>query len=400
MTDHHNMSPHQLAQLYAAQASSLAAAQPGLWAMLKAEDSELYNECMRVRGNYPVTAPDAFHKEGAPLWTIAFLYRRIQVHGPIMPESVRGYRMQTHYLTSKRLVDQPKEREVIGVHYFFDSPGGSVDYGLQMFDDMSMAKNFNHEPVFTTIEGIGASMGSLLPQAASFGCRFMQAGRYGYSQMMIHNLLWEAGRGKQSEHERHLGSALDSSVKLYSIYLRRIVEFRRVMLGETINTENEGEILYDLLRSMEERDSWMTPADTMEFGLCDFTHIDDASYEAYKKALLWYHGFRGKSVAHDEQEARVHDNPEKQYKPLDEQESAEALAEVRRLQAENFQQVHDLEAAQIDPAIKRVKQVLSEHYQNQGNRRPPRGDITRQACNEYVKVAQDNLAAEDNNDDE
>ena len=403
MFDVNKMSSAELNQLFADASAQLNAMSPAVWQNFQATYPNLYNSVMVASGahangpgvfgapqaNYPVTTPDNHHKEGVPLWTIAFMYRRIQIHAPIMPESVRMYRMQTRYLTSA--VQAKDSRKVTGLHYYFDTPGGAVSYGLQLFDDMLMAQRFNNEPVFTHIEGMGASMGSLLPQAASFGCRFMEAGLHSHSQMMIHNLLWEAGRAKQADHERNLGQSRDYSSILYNIYLKRIIAFRRNMLGQTVNPEDEADILYHLLRSMEEQDSFMCPAQTMEFGLTDFTRIDDESYEAYMNALLWYHGFRHENVV-DRGVQKVVGNENRTYKSLDDDERTRALEEVRRLQKENFAQTKDLIAGQVDPAVQRVKDKLSS-LQNKEKRGPYRSDITLEACKEYVLSQQ-----ESNND--
>lgn len=396
--DTNELTPEQLQQAFAAAQATANNMTPQSWQQLQANYPRLYSAVADVRGHQPVTAPDKHHKEGVPLWTIDFMYRRILVHCPIVPETVRPLQMETRYLTSSILEKDPANRKVIGIYYLFDSPGGSVDYGLRLRKDMIRAQSFNNEPVFTVIEGIGASMGSLLPQSASFGCRFMREG----SKHMIHNLLWAAPQQKQAEHERGMGDSRNLSAILYNVYLQRIVEHRRLMLGETVTRENEAEILYDLLRDMEEHDSWLTPAESMEYGLSDFTYLDEAGFTAYRKKLLWYHGFARLDTPEDSQEEGLVENEGKEHIPLSDEERELALQEIRRLRKANYEEAKALEEEQVPEDVLRVKKMLAELQQEAGNGPPSRrgrDDLEKRAIKAFVDRARDEAAEEAENND-
>lgn len=402
--DFNDLSVEQLQYAFACAQSSVRNMTPLAWQQLQANYPQLYNSLPEIVGQYPVTAPDKHHKEGVPLWTIEFMYRRILVHAPIVPDTVRQWQLQTRYETSRALEKMPEERKVIGLYFLLDSPGGSVDYGLRLYDDMRGANTFNgNEPVFTVIEGLGASMGSLLPQAASFGCRFMKSGVYGQSQQMIHNLLWGAPQQKQAAHERGMGDTRELSAILYNIYLRKIIEHRQIMLGETVTRENEAEILYDLLRDMEEHDSYMGPAEAMQYGLTDFVYHDEDSFQEYRDTLLWYHGFKKLEVPEGEQEERVVDNPKKAYIPLSESEREQALAKLRELREKNLEEALALEENRVPADVLRVKEMLARLQQGAGSGPPSRrnrSELEKQAIKAYVDQARDAAAEEAESDDD
>lgn len=126
------------------------------------------------------------------------------------------------------------------VHFYINSPGGSVTAGLSIYDTM----NFIECPVETTCLGQAASMGAFLLAAG--------AKRYSMpsSRIMIHQPLGGA-RGQASDIE---------------IQAREILRMRHML--NTILAKKTGRPIEEI-EADTERDNFMNPQEALEYGLID-----------------------------------------------------------------------------------------------------------------------------------
>jgi ATP-dependent Clp protease protease subunit len=107
------------------------------------------------------------------------------------------------------------------IHFYINSPGGSVTAGLAIYDTMQFIK----PDVSTTVMGQAASMGSLLAQAGATGKRYVLPN----SRTMIHRVSSGTGGTRGSVHVqememedniRHLQEAKDLNKRLTEIYVK------------------------------------------------------------------------------------------------------------------------------------------------------------------------------------
>lgn len=106
------------------------------------------------------------------------------------------------------------------IHFYINSPGGSVTAGLAIYDTMQFIK----PDVSTTVMGQAASMGSLLAQAGATGKRYVLPN----SRTMIHRVSSGTGGTRGSVHVqememedniRHLQEAKELNKRLTEIYV-------------------------------------------------------------------------------------------------------------------------------------------------------------------------------------
>lgn len=138
-------------------------------------------------------------------------------------------------------VDNPEK----DIHFYINSPGGSVTAGLAIYDIMQYVKC----DVATYCLGMAASMGSLLLTAGAQGKRYCLPN----SRIMIHQPLLHGGglSGQVTDIEIHARELVKTKEKLTRIY-------------ET-HTKKD----YTKLRDMMERDNFMSPIEAKELGLLD-----------------------------------------------------------------------------------------------------------------------------------
>jgi len=131
------------------------------------------------------------------------------------------------------------------IHFYINSPGGSVSAGLGIYDIMQFIKC----DVATYCIGMAASMGSLLLTAGAKGKRFSLPN----SRIMIHQPLLHGGglQGQVTDIEIHAKELIKTKEKLIKIY------------------EHHTGKNYDVLHHPMERDNFMDPATAKEFGLLD-----------------------------------------------------------------------------------------------------------------------------------
>ena len=128
------------------------------------------------------------------------------------------------------------------IHFYINSPGGSVSAGMSIFDTM----NFIKPQVSTLCLGMAASMGAFLLAAGAKGKRFALPN----SRVMIHQPLGGAQ-----------GQATD-----IEIHAREILRLRADL--NKILAERTGQPLEKIERDTE-RDYFMAAAEAAEYGLID-----------------------------------------------------------------------------------------------------------------------------------
>ena len=138
-------------------------------------------------------------------------------------------------------VDNPEK----DIHFYINSPGGSVSAGMAIYDIMQFVKC----DVATYCMGMAASMGSLLLTAGAKGKRFTMPN----SRIMIHQPLLAGGglSGQVTDIEIHARELLKTKEKLTRIYEKHT--------GQD----------YAHLHTAMERDNFMDAEAAKAFGLLD-----------------------------------------------------------------------------------------------------------------------------------
>ncbi len=125
-----------------------------------------------------------------------------------------------------------------------NSPGGSVDSGFAVWDQINMITS----PVTTLVTGLAASMGSILSLAAAPGRRFATQN----ARIMIHQPAINAFiKGQATDLEIHAKEILKTRKALVSLYVK---------------ATGKSEAVID--KSID-RDTWMSASEALEFGLLD-----------------------------------------------------------------------------------------------------------------------------------
>jgi ATP-dependent Clp protease protease subunit len=167
-----------------------------------------------------------------------------------------------HALLEKRrvflsdAVDQESSKEIIRKLWYLDwkevkpilfvinSPGGAVDSGFAIWDQIKLLKS----PVYTLVTGLAASMGSLLSLCSAKGKRFATA----YARIMIHQpLISGVIRGQATDLDIQAKEMLKTRDLIVDIYSKATGKDPKV-IAKAID-----------------RDNWMTPEEALEFGLLD-----------------------------------------------------------------------------------------------------------------------------------
>lgn len=122
------------------------------------------------------------------------------------------------------------------------SPGGSVDYGLSIYDYIKNSKT----PIYTQCTGFAASMGAVLLAAGKKGHRSATKN----SRIMIH----QPSGG-------YIGKASDIGVHAKEI--ARINDLLGSLLASDTSQSSE-KVIQDM-----QKDYWMTPEEAFKYGLID-----------------------------------------------------------------------------------------------------------------------------------
>jgi ATP-dependent Clp protease protease subunit len=130
------------------------------------------------------------------------------------------------------------------IHFYINSPGGSVYAGLGIYDIMQHISC----PVHTYCVGMAASMGSLLLTAGAAGFRHALP----HSRIMIHQPLGGA-RGQCSDIQIQANEILELREQLNQIY---------------VNHSSKG-MTKDKIALATDRDNYLSPQQAIEMGLID-----------------------------------------------------------------------------------------------------------------------------------
>ena len=128
------------------------------------------------------------------------------------------------------------------IHFYINSPGGSVTDGMAIYDTMKYVKC----DVCTTCIGMAASMGAFLLAGGTKGKRFALPN----AEIMIH----EPSGGAQGQ---------ASDIKINADHILRIRDKLNKLLAE-----NTGQTL-EKIQADTERDNWLTAEEAREYGLID-----------------------------------------------------------------------------------------------------------------------------------
>ena len=124
------------------------------------------------------------------------------------------------------------------------SPGGSVDAGFAVWDQIKMITS----PVTTLVTGLAASMGSILSLCAPKGRRFATPN----ARILIHQPSIHGGvRGQASDLEIHAREILKLRARIVQLYVEATGKDR------------------DTIAQAIERDTWLSADEAKEFGLID-----------------------------------------------------------------------------------------------------------------------------------
>lgn len=154
-------------------------------------------------------------------------------------------------------VDQNSAKEVIRKLWYLDacepgkpilfvinSPGGSVDAGFAIWDQIKMMKS----PVTTLVTGLAASMGSVLSLVAPKGKRFATR----HTRIMIH---------QPSIHGVIQGQATDLEIQA-----KEIIKTRDALIHLYMDATGKD---FEIIERALDRDTWMSAEEAKEFGLID-----------------------------------------------------------------------------------------------------------------------------------
>ncbi|HAF44344.1 MAG: ATP-dependent Clp endopeptidase proteolytic subunit ClpP [Sideroxyarcus sp.] len=128
------------------------------------------------------------------------------------------------------------------IHFYINSPGGSISAGMAIYDTMQFIK----PQVSTLCIGMAASMGAFLLQAGEKGKRFALPN----STVMIHQPLG-GFRGQASD------------IEIHAKYILSLRERLNALMAK-----HTGRSVEEIARDSE-RDNFLTAQDAMEYGLID-----------------------------------------------------------------------------------------------------------------------------------
>ncbi len=128
------------------------------------------------------------------------------------------------------------------IHFYINSPGGSISAGLAIYDTMQYIK----PDVSTICVGMAASMGAFLLAGGQKGKRFALPN----SEIMIHQPLGGA-RGQASDIQIHAEHILKTKKKMNEML-----------------AENTGKPVEEVAKDTD-RDNFLSAQEAMEYGLID-----------------------------------------------------------------------------------------------------------------------------------
>jgi ATP-dependent Clp protease protease subunit len=130
------------------------------------------------------------------------------------------------------------------VYVIINSPGGSIDAGFAIWDQLKIASF----PITTIVTGLAASMGSVLSLAAPKGKRLATP----MSRFMIH--------------QPALGGVVEGQATDLEIQAREILKTKERIVQLYCDATGKKK---DQIEKAIDRDMWMTATEAKEFGLID-----------------------------------------------------------------------------------------------------------------------------------
>jgi ATP-dependent Clp protease protease subunit len=125
-----------------------------------------------------------------------------------------------------------------------NSPGGSVDAGFALWDQIKMISS----PVKTLVTGLAASMGSILSLVADKGSRFATPN----ARIMIHQPM--------------IGGVIRGQATDLEIQAKEILKTRSLIVDMyVLATGKPREVIEDAI----DRDKWFSAKEALDFGLLD-----------------------------------------------------------------------------------------------------------------------------------
>jgi len=128
--------------------------------------------------------------------------------------------------------------------FVINSPGGAVDSGLAIWDQIKMLSS----PVTTLVTGLAASMASVLSLCASPGRRFATK----HARIMIHQ-------------PRIMGLVQGQATDL-EIQAKEILKTRSLIVDKYVEATGKDRAT---IEKAIDRDTWMTTDEALEYGLLD-----------------------------------------------------------------------------------------------------------------------------------
>ena len=173
--------------------------------------------------------------------------RRLLLSGPIDSELADVIIQKLWYLE----LEAPGKPILLVIN----SPGGSVDAGFAIWDQIKMLTS----PVSTLVTGMAASMGSILSLVAPKGRRYATP----YSRIMIH--------------QPAISGMIPGQASDLEIQAREILKTKKVLIELYVAASGQ---TYEKIEKAIDRDTWMSVEEAKQFGLLD--HIV-SSYKDIKE---------------------------------------------------------------------------------------------------------------------
>ena len=194
----------------------------------------LYNEPQNI-GLIPMVVEQTSRGERSfDIYSRLLKERIIFLVGPVNDQSANLVVAQMLFLESQ---DPDKD-----IHFYINSPGGSVSAGMSIYDTMQFIK----PDVSTMCMGMSASMGAILLTAGAKGKRFSLP----HSRVMIHQPLGGM-QGQASDIEIHAREILLIKERLNQIIAERTGQPLEKVINDT------------------DRDNYLSAQAAVEYGLID-----------------------------------------------------------------------------------------------------------------------------------
>lgn len=162
--------------------------------------------------------------------------RRIFFSEPVTEKSAADTIKKLWYLEA---IDAGKPITLV-----INSPGGSVDAGFAVWDQIKMISS----PVTTVVTGLAASMGSVLSLCAAPGRRFATP----HARIMIH--------------QPSIGGPITGQATDLGIHAREILKTKARIIDVYMEATGQAK---DVIEKAIDRDMWMTAEEAKQFGLLD-----------------------------------------------------------------------------------------------------------------------------------